>query len=148
MLRKLKLKYLIRFYPKGWLRGHFDFLRESYGFEETTSPDLVIPQWLIRGIVYTNGRIVIVLSDDFRDRLFSTIIYEIQPDFKIPVSESCYYGLGEYLEAVGVSSEDVESYTDEIGIETCAVRSAFYLKQFAKEILLAPSLPRVARRWP
>ncbi len=148
MLRKLKLKYLTRFFPKRWLREHFDFLKESYGFEETTSSDLVISQWLIRGTAYTNGRVVIILADDFREKRFSTIIYEIQPDLKIPVFEACYYGLGEYMEAVGVSSEDVESYKDEMGLETCAVRSAFYLRQLAKEIILAPSLPRISRRWP
>ena len=131
---------------KTLLRNYFDFLKDEYSFVETTDPRLTIPAWLIRGIAYTNGKIVIIVGDDILEKRFSTIIYEIQPDFKIPIFERYYFGLEEFLHNKGIPLNGM--YDDAKGLKNCIEKSIYYLQKYSDEIVLAPLLPRVPRFWP
>jgi hypothetical protein len=88
---------LLFFGTKKVLRLFFDFLLDK-GFSLTIDNELVIPEWKINGIAYTNGKYVIVFSDDIREKRFVTLFYKIQKDKIIPIHfEKKYFSLENYL---------------------------------------------------
>ena len=88
---------LLFFGTKKVLRLFFDFLLDK-GFSLTNDNELVISEWKINGIAYTNGKYVIVFSDDIREKRLVTLFYKIQKDKIIPIhSEKKYFSLENYL---------------------------------------------------
>lgn len=119
-------------------RKYFRFLEEEHSFIETKDENLSIPEWLRWGVCYTNGKVVIVVTDDIRDKEFVTIIYHIQSDFKIPYdNKSLYYTLEEFLKKkeVSIKLNEIRNYGYNKNFKKVIDNTAFYLKKYIDEII-------------
>lgn len=130
--RILGFKYLLRVY--------FDSLMHDYDFVETTEKNLTIPEWLRWGIAYTNNDIVIIFSDDIRENRFETIIYKIQPDFKIPIYTKDYFTLENFLIKKNETLEatQIAQYNSKVGVKNSIEKTLHYLTEYINEIVTIP----------
>ena len=135
-----KLKYV--FYKmlgfKVLLRKYFKFIESDYSFVETEDKNLTIPEWLKRGIAYTNNKKVIVLVDNIRENRFVTIIYVIQSDLKIPIhNEELYYTLESFLNKknIGFDANQITNYSTANGVKESIEKTAYYIKKYEHELL-------------
>lgn len=120
------------------LKKHFNFLEKDFGYVETKDPKLIIPEWLIRGIAYTNKKIVIVITDDVRERNLVTIIYRINSNYEIPIYTKDYFTLHDYFTANGASKREIDEmigYSDKKGLKRCIENTAYHLNKEIEQIV-------------
>lgn len=122
---------------KTLLRKYFRFLVDDYHFIETTKENLIIPEWLIKGIAYTNNSKVIIFTDDIRENRFVTIIYKIQSDYKIPIYTEDYFTLEDFLRKLDIEFDpsQITEYSNNSGLKSNIEKTAYYLKKYSKELL-------------
>jgi hypothetical protein len=121
----------------------FGFLENECGFEKTENPILVISDWLISGVAFTNHKLVVVISNEYREKMLSVIIYKIQPDYVIPINnEENYFSLDKVLykkniikTPYGLSYYGDTGYGETDNLKDCIELSASLLKKHIDEIL-------------
>jgi hypothetical protein len=127
---------LEKFAFKTLLRKDFSFLETDFGFCETKDEKLIIPDWLIRGICYTNNKVLIQVGDDIKENRFSILIYKIQADFKMPIYNKFeYFTLADFLKIKNINNADLLECYDNINeLKVCVENSAKYLKTYLPEV--------------
>ena len=78
------------------LRSYFRFLEVDYFLSQTEDEAILVPDWLQRGVAYTDGKIVIVIGDSMLEKRLFTIIYTLTADRKIPEEGNDYFTKKEY----------------------------------------------------
>ncbi len=119
------------------VRSSFMFLETHHAFKETTDKELVIPEWIERGVAYTDNNFVIVFCDDLLEKSFTTIIYKIGSNRKIPIFEKSYFTLESFLTAKGdtIGVSNSVYYKDFDSLKACVATTASYIKQYNAELL-------------
>lgn len=73
------------------------------------------------------------MTDDIREKKFSTIIYEIQNDFVIPINnKDKYFTLNDFLKRIDSSYHyaRIENYESINDLEECIDNSSHYLGEY------------------
>lgn len=131
ILNKLLGKFDFRFLVK----ESFKFLI-NYGYKETTDKKLIIEGWR-DGIAFTNNKRVIIFLIDNREARFSTVIYVIQPDLKLPdIDSKDYLVLDFYLQQKkGINYTGKYTDFDVYGKEQVIKNTSEIVQEIAEEIL-------------
>ena len=116
------------------LRRNFEFLKKYSFYEIKGKSPLVIPEWLKRGISYTDDKWVIVFTDDIRESRFETIIYKIQDDYRIPIDTDYYFTLEDFINKEKMHSINIAHYSPKEGIKVSIETAVKYLKRNINKI--------------